>query len=213
MKGLGTPAGNGRILHFDIENRPLSYWYDGNPTAEVTAIASCWADDPLSMEVTLLSIPCRHHGWACKDMQPYEMDGIGILKRFVRRYREADMVSGHYVRRHDLPIINGALMEHGMDLLGEKMVSDTKVDMPKKSDIPANQEYLLELFRLQEQKYHMSQVKWREANRLTPEGLAETYSRVSSDVRGHILLRQEMLKRGLLRRPRMWDPKSAAPAA
>ena len=213
MKGLGTPAGGGRVLHFDIENRPLSYWVPDRPTAEITAIASCWSDDPDSMEVALLSIPCRHHGWKCKDMEPYEMDGASILTRFVKRYAEADMVSGHYIRRHDLPIINGSLMELGLPLLDEKMVSDTKVDMPKKADIPANQEYLLELFAVQERKYQMSQVKWREANRLTPEGLQQTFTRVSSDVRGHILLRQEMLKRGLLRRPRMWDPNSAAPSA
>ena len=34
-----------RVLHFDLENRPLSYWCDDRPSAEVTAIAWSWADE------------------------------------------------------------------------------------------------------------------------------------------------------------------------
>lgn len=178
-----------RILDFDIENRPLSYWQPDRPTAEITAIASCWTDDPDSMEVVLLGEHSIQY----------------MLTAFSKRYNEADMVTGHYIRMHDLPIINGALYENGLPLLGKKLTCDTKLDMFKKADIPATQEFLLETLGVGE-KYHMSQTDWREANRLTPEGIRKTYERVSSDVWDHIKMRAAMLERGWLREPSIWNP-------
>ena len=208
MLGVTRAAGHARVLDFDIENRPLSYWQPDRPTAEITSIASCWTDDLGSVEVLLLAPPCIHcgGGW-CVEMGPSVMSQRDMLARFVERYNEADMVTGHYIRAHDLPIINGALIEQGMPTLTEKMTSDSKLDMVKKADIPATQEYLLEQLGVPGmQKFHMSQTKWREANRLTPKGLQLTYDRVSSDIVGHIAMRAEMLKRGLLTGPRMWRP-------
>src|SRR5690349_17074327 len=82
-----------RVLDFDIENRPLAYWYDGATTAEITAIAACWMDEPRSMRV-----------WLLGPDEPLEM-----LEGFLFMYNLADMVTGHYIRRHDLPILNGAM--------------------------------------------------------------------------------------------------------
>ncbi|MCC6311350.1 MAG: hypothetical protein IT345_10590 [Trueperaceae bacterium] len=189
------------MLDFDIENRPLSYWVPDRPTAEITAIASCWVDDPSSMQVDLLG----------------ELPGHELLHRFLVRYNQADLVTGHYIRKHDLPIINGALYELSgseqyMGLLGPKLTCDTKLDMFKKADVPATQEFLLDTLQVTSEdgvpfeKYHMSQTQWREANRLTPRGLAETRARVESDVRAHIALRAKMLKLGMLRGPRVWNP-------
>lgn len=176
-----------KVLDFDIENRPLSYWAD-RPTAEVTAIASCWTDDIRTMQVHMLG----------RD------DPAVMLQSFVERYNEADMVTGHYIRKHDLPQINGALLELGFPQLSPKMTCDTRLDMRVKGDIPATQEYLLELFGIPIQKYHMSQHKWRAGNRLTQEGIAGTETRVTSDVMGHILLRQYMVENNLLKAPRLW---------
>lgn len=187
-----------RVLDFDIENRPLSYWIPDRPTAEITAIASCWADDLSSMEVWLLG--------------PADGDPTDLLEKFLVRYDQADMVTGHYIRKHDLPIINGALYELDMPLLDPKLTCDTKLDMFTKADVPATQEFLLETLHVADvyghpvRKYHMSQSDWREANRLTPEGIQKTKERVASDVFGHMRLREEMLKRGMLRAPRMWNP-------
>lgn len=185
-----------RILDFDIENRPLTYWVPDNPTAEITAIASCWADDRSSMQVDLLGA----------------MTGREMLVRFLARYEEADMVTGHYIRKHDLPIVNAMLMEEGLPLLGPKLSCDTKLDMVKKSDLPATQEFLLDMLDVRDenglrlQKYHMSQTDWREANRLTPAGLRKTRERVASDVYAHMRLRLAMVERGMLRGPRVWSP-------
>lgn len=135
-----------------------------------------------------------------------------MLERFVERYNEADMVTGHYIRKHDLPIINGALYDEGLPLLGPKLTSDTKLDMMKKADIPATQEFLLELLDPQcnigipLMKYHMSQRTWREANRLTRKGVEQTRIRVQNDVHAHEHMRDAMIAREMLRGPRVWNP-------
>ena len=196
MLGIKRPAGEGRVLDFDIENRPLSYWTPDRPTAEITAIASMWVGDHDSMQVLLLG----------------ELDGPSMLHYFVERYSEADIVTGHYIRKHDLPIINGSLMELGLPVLEPKMTSDTRLDLVKKGDIPATQEYLLEQLDvscsigLPLEKYHMSQTRWREANRLHVAGLDLTRRRVSTDVHAHSHLREELMKRNLLKGPRLWRP-------
>jgi len=187
-----------RILDFDIENRPLSYWMKDAPTAEVTAIASCWVGDPDSMQVDLLQPEDNGPGW--------------ILERFVERYDEADVVTGHFIRGHDLPIINGALMELGMPLLKPKLTHDTRNDMKKKKDIPATQEYLLDMLDVRDEygnrfeKFHMGQAAWREANRLGESGQEKARERVASDVYAHMAMREAMLKAGLLRGPKVWRP-------
>ena len=185
-----------RILDFDIENRPLSYWVPDMPTAEITAIASCWSDDLASMQVDLLR----------------DLSGVDILVRFCDRYNQADMVTGHYIRRHDLPIINAMLMENRLPLLGDKLTCDTKMDMMRKADLPATQEFLLETLDVRDvmgrpvRKFHMSQTDWREANRLTSAGLAKTRERVTSDVFAHMQLRLKMVELGMLRAPSVWHP-------
>ena len=203
-----------RILDFDIENRPLSYWMADRPTADITAITSAWIGDHDSIETMLLAPPCYHKGHeeVCPDWPEGVVNQRTMLERFLARYNRADMVTGHYIRKHDLPIINGALYDLNMPLLEAKLTSDTKLDMMKKADIPATQEFLLELLQPQcpiaipLEKHHMSQRTWREANRLGRAGIEATRVRVSTDVHAHWHMRDEMLRRGMLRGPRMWNP-------
>lgn len=177
-----------KVLHFDIENRPLSYWAD-RPSAEVTAIAWSWADND-HVEYWILggrTIP-------------------NDVNMFLRAYNYADVVTGHYIRKHDLPILNGMMVDNGISCLKPKLTSDTKLDMVKKGDLPASQEALCGYFNIPAPKVHMTQADWREANRLTSEGLEKTRERVVGDVIQHKLLRKEMIKRGLLKSPRIWTP-------
>jgi predicted PolB exonuclease-like 3'-5' exonuclease len=176
-----------RILDFDVENRPTTYRFP-EPWAQITSIAAAWVDDPKNVRVWLLGID-----------NPDVM-----LAEFLEMFEEADMVTGHYIRKHDLPIINEALVEIGMKPLGVKMTQDTKLDLVKKKTMPATQKDLAEMLGVRKPKVDMSQVKWREANNLTEAGLVLTYKRVAGDVRQHIAMRRELLKRGLLKSPRPW---------
>ena len=177
-----------RVLDFDIENRPLTYLGSDFTTAEVTAIAWAWTDQPQDVTVFLLG----------------ETELPEILRLFVEAYQQADMVTGHYIRGHDLPMINGALMECGMAPLPEKLVQDTKVDLMRLKGLSQSQESLGAMFRLERPKVVMNQSKWRAANRLTPEGLAEVRQRVTGDVQQHMELRQKLLELGYLAPPTMW---------
>lgn len=179
-----------RVLDFDIENRPLSYWSPDRPSAELTAIAWCWVDDPKTLRVVLLGM----------ETVPQ------MLTQFREVYEAADMVTGHYITRHDLPILNGQCLENGLPNLEPKLAQDTKTQLVKHQDLPVSQEALAEMMGVASSKYHMTQPMWREANRLTSKGLALTSKRVGDDVIQHMAMRRELLKRGLLKAPRVWRP-------
>lgn len=185
---LTQKTSNLKILDLDTESRPLSFW-GMKPSIEITAIATCFADDVGTMEIWLLG----------------EDEPIDMLTSFVKRYNEADIVTAHNIRSYDLPNINGALMEYGLPQLKPKLTCDTYADLKKRGSIPASQEYFLELFSLGT-KHHMGQHAWREANRLGSRGLERTAQRVSGDVYDHMRLRPEMIKRGLLKAPKVWKP-------
>ena len=179
-----------RILDFDIENRPLSYWYSDRPTAEVTAIAAAWTSNPGDVWVALLG----------RD------DPVTMLNVFKALYDQADIVTGHYIRKHDLRILNGAMLEYGLDPLGPKLTIDTKLDLVTQGDLPATQEHLADMLGVSEPKVHMTQMMWREANRLTEDGLRATEKRVKGDVAQHMALRTVLAERGLLGAPKVWRP-------
>jgi len=179
-----------RILDVDVENRPLAYLGQDFTTAEITAIASCWVGELKTMQVWLLG----------------REDLPKMLLYFKARYDDADMVTGHYIREHDLPVLNGALIEKGLSVLGPKLTSDTKLDLVSRKYISASQENLAAMLGVKAPKVSLSNTEWREANRLTPEGLKTTEARVRGDVLQHMEMRAVMLERGLLGPPRMWRP-------
>lgn len=192
MKGRrkGTPK---RILHFDIEARPLG-WFGGDFThKEPTAIAWAWADDPERVEVATLT------------------KRIGsektMLRRFLVAYNQADIVSGHYIRGFDLPLLQAAYVEHfDNERLGPKLTSDTKGDLPSLHGISKSQENLGSWLGIETPKVGMSMEDWRKGNRLTPEGIEIVVERVIGDVRQHIALRAALKDKGLLGLPRLWTP-------
>jgi hypothetical protein len=182
-----------RVLDFDIENRPLSYLGSDFTTGEVTAISWAWTDRPDDVTVYLLG----------------ETDLIDILRRFVDAFDRSDMVTGHYITGHDLPMINGALMEQRLPALQDKLVQDTKTDLIRAKGISRSQESLGAMFQLEQPKVHMNQSKWRAANRLTPDGLALVRERVVGDVKQHMAMRLELDRLGYLSPPRLWRSGTA----
>lgn len=184
-------TGKLRVLDFDIENRPLSYWLDDRPTADVTAIAWSWIGSR-QVDVAVQSLDDTSTG--------------DMLAEFAEVYMAADVVTGHYIRRHDLPILNGAMVEFGFLPLDGKLASDTKMDLYRWKDLPQSQEYLSAMFGLSRPKHHMSQHEWREANRLTPSGIELTKQRVVKDVQQHKQLRAHLIGAGALGPPQLWSP-------
>lgn len=186
-----------RVLDFDIENRPLSYLGSDFTTGEVTAISWAWADRPNDVTVYLLG----------------ESELPDILDAFVEAYNQADLVIGHFIRGHDLPMVNGALMEFRKRPLSDKRTQDTKLDCMRTKGISLSQESLSAMLRLDHSKVQMNQHKWRAANRLTPEGLAWVRERVTGDVTQHIEMWNELRRLGYLSAPKSWHSHSSQPLA
>jgi hypothetical protein len=178
-----------RVLDFDIENRPLAYMGMDFTSGEVTAIAASWEGEE-KVWVRMLGRDTAEE----------------MLAGFVALYEQADMVTGHYIRMHDLPVLNGALLEHGLQPLTQKLSSDTKLDLVKSRYLSQSQENLAAMFGLSYRKEHMNQPQWREANRLTVKGLKETRRRVAGDVRQHKQLRKRLIEAGVLGPPKTWRP-------
>lgn len=180
---------NFKILDFDIECRPLS-WYGGDfVTREVTAIAC-----------KFIGSKEEPYCWLLGEYSPEE-----ILNNFLENYNEAGMVTGHYIRGFDLPVINASLTEYGMFPLSAKLTQDTKNDLIKKQGMSNSQENLAAMLQIESPKISMSQEDWRSANRLTKEGLEKVRERVIGDVIQHIEMRQRLLEHDMLCKPKVWS--------
>jgi DNA polymerase elongation subunit (family B) len=158
--------------------------------SQITAIAWGWVD---SAKVD--------HALLAQDLSNEQ----SMLEQFLEAYNEADIVTGHYIRRHDLPLLNDHCMRYGWGLLKPKLTQDTK-DLPSVKALGLSQENLSTLYELDAQKYHMNGRKWAAANSLTPQGVKEARTRVVMDVRQHKALRAKLLDLGYLKSPRMWSP-------
>ena len=178
-----------KILDFDVEARPLSWIGQDYVTKEPTAIAWKFIGSKGKPRVLALG----------------EVSALEMLTEFVKAYNEADMVTGHYIRGFDLPLINGALSEHGLPPLRDKLTSDTKLDLIKRHGMSNSQESIGAMLKLEHPKVEMTQDDWRSANRLTSEGIKRVKIRVSGDVEQHIEMREELIKAGWLGAPKLWS--------
>lgn len=187
-----------RVLDFDVEARPL-HWISGDYVSkEITAIAWAWIGEPRESGGCLLL---------------GETDPVVMLQAFLRAYDQADLVTGHFIRGYDLPMVNGALTEYGLSALSDKLTQDTKLDLVRRQGLSGSQENLGAMLRLEHPKVRMDQSRWRAANRLQPEGLDAVRERVIGDVQQHIEMRQRLLELGYLGPPRLWKSRSAEPLA
>lgn len=185
-----------RVLDFDVECRPLD-WYGGDLNSkEITALAYAWCDQPEQVTCHLLGEELERE----------------MLAAFLTVYQQADMVTGHYIRGFDLPLINAMLTEQQMPVLPPKLTQDTKLDLVRRHGLSGSQENLGAILGLFHPKVGMNQARWREANRLTPDGLALVRERVTGDVRQHIEMRRRLLELGYLAPPVVWKPGGVAAA-
>ena len=178
-----------RILDFDTECRPMHY-SEFRPESQFTAIAWTWVGEDEVHCVTLN-----------QDLS----NELSMLARFMLAYNQADVVTGHYIRKHDLPLLVDHCARAGVPLPKPVLTSDT-MDLVKVKGLGKSQQNLSETFALTAEKHGMSGAAWRSANSLTPEGTADARERVVSDVIQHKALRAELLERGLLKSPKLWRP-------
>jgi hypothetical protein len=179
-----------RVLDFDTECRPMHY-SEWRSEDQITAIAWGWVGEKQI-----------HHAILEQDLSNEQK----MLGQFLKAYCEADMVTGHYIERHDLPLLNDHCMRFGWPLLDRKLTQDTKTLLPKVKGLGLSQENLATLYRLDKKKHHMNGRKWAMSNTLSPEGREEAFKRVTSDVAQHKELRAAVIERGYMKPPREWRP-------
>jgi hypothetical protein len=179
-----------RILDFDTECRPMHY-NEWRPESQITAIAWSWIGDD---EVQVVSLD--------QDVQNESL----MLLDFLRYYDAADIVTGHYIRKHDLPLLNDHSLRLLAGSLGPKLTQDTQADMAAVKSMGKSQDNLAVTFGMTEEKHHMTGADWRLANELGPEGTELTRLRVTNDVKQHKAIRQELLNMGALSEPKLWIP-------
>lgn len=179
-----------RILDFDTECRPMHY-SEWRPESQITGIAWAWVGEETVHCITL------------KQDLSNERE---MLEKFMEALREADIVTGHYITRHDLPLLVDHCARFEIPFPVPLRVQDTKVDLVRMKGLGQTQENLSATFGLDAEKHHMNGSTWRVANTLTPEGQAGTRKRVVDDVIQHLALREELIRRKLLRAPRRWSP-------
>jgi DNA polymerase elongation subunit (family B) len=195
--GLLTKTRDVRILDFDCECRPIA-WYGGDwVTKQPTAIAWKFIGErtPVGLAVIGESFDTRR----TLDEE------VAMLEAFREAYDAADIVTGHYIRGFDLPLLNGALMRLGLPLLKTKLAQDTKSDLVRGQGISKSQENLGAMFELAHPKVSMNTSLWAAGNMLLPHGIESTKKRVVGDVRQHVELRRTMVERKLLLPPAAWS--------
>lgn|SRR5690348_2172870 len=194
MPSLGTKV-EIRFLDLDIETRRIGFHNGGRFSpdgCEPVIIAAAWDGEP----ARTWSLGPR---WK-------EQDARRMLVEFRKLWDQADVVTGHYIRKFDLPILNGAGLEWGLEPLSSKLTLDTKLDLLNIGGMSQSQENLSALKELEESKFHMNDTWWRKVARLTPEGLALAEERVVTDVRQHQELRVAIHR--WLKPPVVWSPRA-----
>jgi hypothetical protein len=181
-----------RTLIFDSECRPMHY-SDWRPESQITAIAWMWDDGRDVMHSELLD----------RDLANEDR----MLERFLAAYDKADLVVGHYIRKHDLPLINDHCVRAGLVPIserGSKLTQDTKMDFVQVKGLGLSQANLAVELGLDSDKFMMSGSEWRRANALDPAGRRLAKLRVEGDVRQNIELYHALQDRGVLRAPKRW---------
>ena len=130
--------------------------------------------------------------------------GLGrMLDDFLVAWHEATMVTGHNLIRFDLPVLNAEMLRCGYPSLGPKLVQDT-IRIVRTKGLKKGQDNLSTLLDNPIQKMPLNWQEWQDA--YDEPGWPKVIERVTSDVRGHKILRAELLRRGWLRPARVWSP-------
>jgi len=194
-------AGSGVVLDFDFESKPLWFWYE-KPTAIITSVSYMYVYNGIvdhdSITTQIPSMKTRE-------------DYMDWLYEFTDTLKGADVLTGHNIDRFDLPLFQAQLIRFGLPGLPKLMTQDT-MRLPKKRDISVSQESLLNYDQIKPEcplgfpvyKDHLSIPQWEDAALgWNDEILIE---RPMSDVHGHVHLREVLLDKGYLAKPRAWYP-------
>jgi DNA polymerase elongation subunit (family B) len=156
----------------------------------VTAYAFSWSDD-----VVVDALSVRYF---------YDVEARGrFLQPLLDALERADVVTGHNVLRFDLPVLQAEVMRLGLPSLRPVLVQDT-IRLGRTKGFKKGQDNLGVLLDVPLGKLPLNFQQWADA--YAEPDLATVKDRVATDVRQHMMIREQMRQRGWLRPPRMWSP-------
>lgn len=180
-----------RILDFDIETVAAGFADPDWVPQKVTCVAWSWVGSDV-----VESRICGPRGIFGQPKNRRVM-----LMPLLEAISEADMVTGHNLERFDLPVVNAECMRLGLTPIASVLVQDT-MRMYRAKGFKKGQDNLGRLFKLENEKMALDWQGWQDG--YDEDGWATIRQRAESDVLMHKELRLEMLRRDLLRSPRLW---------
>lgn len=115
-----------------------------------------------------------------KDM----VDDSGLLKKAVKIIEKADLLVGHYIKKHDIPFINSRLLLHGMPPLPRLPIVDTWAIAKYNLKFQSNRQANIADFLGTTPKKWVSKKDWRLTRAGHKKKIKELSSRCESDVKG-----------------------------
>jgi DNA polymerase elongation subunit (family B) len=186
-------TGQGRILDFDIETIAAGFADPEWVPQKITCVAWSWIDSD-----TVESTVCGPLGIFGKPERRAKM-----LKPLLAALAEADMVTGHNIRRFDLPVIQAEVMRLGLPSLQPMLVQDT-IKLRASKGFKKGQDNLGRLYRIADEKLALDWQAWQDA--YDEDGWQTIRDRAESDVTMHKQLRAALIELDYLKEPRRWAP-------
>lgn len=179
-----------RGLCVDIENKPGTYGPGDYTHPKVTAIGWGWTDHPHPY------VKGRTVGRVLNRKDAIQMCEIAEELRGV--WMDADFIIAHNGRRHDRKILDGMFMALGLELLPQRRIVDTYLDLPKMAGLSRSLENLSARWACPIKKLHLEEHVWEAAYDEQPWALQVMKRRVQSDVSINLWLWREEVRRGYL---------------
>ena len=178
-----------RILTLDVECKP-GHWIGGDYVSKIlTAVAWQWDGEEKTVCLT-------HYGY----------DPGTLAARLAWEIRKADVVTGHYIRGFDLPLISGQLLVAGLPSLPPVWTLDTKLDLKKAHGRSLSQKNLSALLGIDAPKIDVTLAEWEAFNSKVDGAEARGIERVTGDVQQHREMRYKLVSLGWLGSGRLWTP-------
>lgn len=181
-----------RILDFDMESLAAGFADPEWVPQKITCIAWSWVGYE---EVN--SVISTQMGFFIPEIRKT------MLAAFMPVYEQADMVTGHNLLRHDLPLLNAECMRLGLEKPSPKLVRDT-MRIGKTKGFKKGQDNIGRLLKTQEEKQAMDWQAWEYA--YEDPTWQRVIDRCESDVVMHKQILEKMIVRDWLRKPVTWTP-------
>jgi hypothetical protein len=180
------------ILDIDVECLP-GHWIGGDYVSKlITAVAWKWIAPAKQPEVY------THYEFESEDL-------ADILRG---EMSAADIVTGHYIRGFDLPLVNGNLQRGARPPIESVFAQDTKLDLYKSHGRSLSQKNLAAQLGVPKPKVDVTLFEWECFNTRRPGYEQVGKDRCRGDVLQHVELRQVLLSIGWLGTPAMWYAES-----